>query len=184
LAECLTGRTYPVAPTGAEPDLEKAWTEATPSREAQIYVEVVGGFAKGEIHVERFLSLKRDGACPPLAPRSSALRGSEWRLIEICERPAFDDWRQRPTLRLDDQGKYTGSTGCNPMTGSYQLDPDGLRFTAAATTLIACLPTLGAMERRYLDALAAVRQAQIAGTTLDLLDGAGKRRLRLEARGR
>ena len=29
-AECLTGRTYPVSPSGAEPDLEHAWTEATP----------------------------------------------------------------------------------------------------------------------------------------------------------
>jgi copper homeostasis protein (lipoprotein) len=184
-AECLTGRTYPVAPGGAEPDLEKAWTEMTPSREAQLYIEVTGRFAKGEVQVERFLSLKRDGACAPLAPRSSALRGTEWRLVEIDgERPTFDDWRQRPTLRLDDQGRYTGSTGCNSITGSYQLDPEGLRFTAGVTTLVGCLPSLGVMERRYLDALGAVRQAQLAGTTLDLSDSAGKRRLRLEARGR
>ena len=184
-AECLTGRTYPVAPSGAEPDLEKAWTEATPSRDAQLYVQVMGRFTDGEIRVDRFLSLKRDGACAPLAARSSALRGTEWRLVEIDgERPAFDDWRQRPTLRLDDQGKYTGSTGCNSITGSYQLDPDGLRFAASAATLAGCLPTPGAMEQRYLDALGAIRQAQIAGTTLDLLDGTGKRRLRLEARGR
>jgi heat shock protein HslJ len=184
-AECLTSRTYHVAPNGAEPDLEKAWTEATPSREAQLYVEVIGGFAKGEIHVERFLSLKRDGACAPLTPRSSALRDTEWRVVEIDgERPTFDDWRQRPTLRLDDQGRYTGSTGCNSIAGSYQVDSEGLRFTAAVTTLVGCLPSLGVTERRYLDALGAVRQAQLAGTTLDLSDSAGKRRLRLEARGR
>ena len=79
-AECLTGRTYPVAPSGAEPDLEHAWTEATPSREAQLYVQVIGGFADSEIRIDRFLSLSRDGACPPLAPRSAALRGTEWRL--------------------------------------------------------------------------------------------------------
>jgi heat shock protein HslJ len=184
-AECLTGRTYPVAPGGAEPDLEKAWTEATPSRDTQIYAQIVGGFTDGEINVQRFLSLNRNGACAPLAPRSSALRGTEWRVAEIDgERPTFDDWRQRPTLRLDDQGKYSGSTGCNPIAGSYQLGPDGLTFLAAATTLIGCLPTPAAVERRFLDALGAVRQAQIAGTTLDLVDGAGKRRLRLEARGR
>jgi heat shock protein HslJ len=184
-AECLTGRTYPVAPSGAEPELEKAWTEATPSRDAQIYVQIVGGFADSEVHVDRFLNLNRGGACAPLSPRSSALRDTEWRVIEIDGgRPTFDDWRQRPTLRLDDQGKYTGSTGCNSMSGSYQLDPDGLRFVAAATTLIGCPPALGAVERRFLDALNSVRQAQLVGTTLDLLDSAGKRRLRLEARGR
>jgi heat shock protein HslJ/membrane-bound inhibitor of C-type lysozyme len=184
-AECLTGRTYPVAPNGAEPDLERAWTEATPSREAQLYVQVIGRFADGEIHVERFLSLNRDGACAPLPPRSAALRGTEWRLLEIDgERPLFDDWRQRPTLRLEDQGKYTASTGCNTLAGSYQLDPEGLRFLASATTLIGCAPSVGALERRFIDALGAVRQAQLTGMTLDLLDAAGKRRLRLEARGR
>jgi heat shock protein HslJ/membrane-bound inhibitor of C-type lysozyme len=184
-AECLTGRTYPVAPSGAEPDLERAWTEATPSRDAQLYVQVVGGFADGEIRIERFLSLKRDGACAPLAPRSAALRGTEWRVLEIDgERPTFDDWRQRPTLRLDDHGKYTASTGCNELVGSYELDPEGLRFLASATTLAGCAPSIGAIERRFLDALGAVRQAQLAGMTLDLLDAAGKRRLRLEARGR
>ena len=70
------------------------------------------------------------------------------------------------------------------MTGSYELDPDGLRFLVSATTLIGCAPSVGAMERRFLDALGAIRQAQLAGLTLDLLDTAGKRRLRLEARGR
>jgi heat shock protein HslJ len=183
--ECLTGRTFEVAPTGAEPDLERAWTEATPSKEAQLYVEIVGRFVSGEIRAEQFLSLKRDGTCPPLAPRSSALRETEWRVIEIDgERPVYDDWRQRPRLRLDDHGKFSGSTGCNSMSGTYQLDPDGLRFEPAATTLAGCTPALAAAEKRFLDALSAVRQAQVAGTTLDLLDGAGKRRLRLDARGR
>jgi heat shock protein HslJ len=184
-AECLTGRTYPVEPKGAEPDLEKAWTEATPSKDAQLYVQIVGGFVGNEIAVDRFLSLNRDGACAPLAPRGSALRGSEWRVLEIDgERPTFDDWRQRPTLRLDDHGKYAVSAGCSAFTGSYELDPEGLRFLGSAPSPTGCAASPGAIERRFMDALAAVRQAQIAGTTLDLSDAAGKRRLRLEARGR
>jgi heat shock protein HslJ len=106
-------------------------------------------------------------------------------MIEIDgERPAFDDWRQRPRLKLGDQGTYTGSTGCNTVPGTYELDPGGLRFAPATTPLAACPPALAAAERRFLEALGAVRQAQIAGTTLDLLDSAGKRRLRFEARGR
>lgn len=184
-AECRTGRTFPVAAVGAEADLERAWTEAAPSREAQIYVEIIGHFVDGEIQADRFLGLKRDGACPPLAPRNAALRGTEWRVTEIDgERPTFEDWRRRPTLKLDDDGKYVASTGCNSLTGNYQLDPEGLRFLAAAATSTACNPPTGEIERRFVDALAAVRQAQLAGTTLDLLDSAGKRRLRLEARGR
>ena len=183
--ECLTGRTFEVAPGGAEPDLERAWTEATPSKEAQLYVEIDGRFVSGEIQADRFVSLKRDGTCPPLAPRGAALRETEWRVVDIDgEKPVWEDWRLRPKLQLDDEGRFNGATGCNTITGTYQLDPDGLRFVPAGSTLTACAPALAAAEKRFLDALAAVRQAQIAGTTLDLLDDAGKVRLRLDARGR
>ncbi|MBM3648012.1 MAG: META domain-containing protein [Alphaproteobacteria bacterium] len=183
--ECFTGRTFAVAPSGAEPDLERAWTEVTPSKDAQLFVEIVGRFVPNELRAERFVSLKRDGACPPPPPRSSALRDTDWRVVEIDgERPVFEDWRQRPSLKLEDGDRYTGSTGCNAISGRFELDPDGLRFVAPTTTLTACPPAVAGGERRFLDALAAVRQAQITATTLDLKDAAGKRRLRLEARGR
>ncbi len=185
-AACLAGRTYAVAPGGAEPDLEKAWVEATPSREASLYVEIVGRFAGPNlIAVEEFLSLKRNGACPTLAPRNAALRDTEWRLAEIDgTRPDFDDWRRRPMLRLDDAGRFTAITGCNNLSGDYVLDPDGLRFVPGPMTMMACPPPAADMERRFVEALGAVKTAQIAGTTLDLSDATGKRRLRLEARGR
>jgi heat shock protein HslJ len=184
-SECQTGRTYQVVARAAESDLERAWTEATPSKLAQLYVEIVGHFVDGDVEADKFISLKKDGACPPPASRSAALQGTEWRVIEINgERPAFDNWRDRPTLKLDEDGKYSASTGCNSIAGAYQLDPEGLRFQPAATTLKACDSHQGDIERGFLQALAAVRQAQIAGTTLDLTDAAGKRRLRLDARGR
>lgn len=183
--ECVTARTFEVAPSGAESDLERAWTEATPSKQTQLYVELIGRFVGGEILAERFVALKRDGACPAMAPRSSALLGTEWRVVEIDgERPVFDDWRQRPRLQLDELGKYAGSTGCSTIAGSYDLDAGGLRFQPPTTTLTACTPTLATAERRFLDALGAIREAHIAGTTLDLADATGKRRLRLDARGR
>jgi heat shock protein HslJ/membrane-bound inhibitor of C-type lysozyme len=184
-AECRTGRTFALAPSDAEAELERAWTNATPSREAQLYVEIIGRFASDELKVERFLSLNRNGACPSPAPRGSALVDTEWRVIEVDgARPVYEDWRQRPRLRLDDDGRYAGSTGCNTIAGSYVLNVDGLRFTPVAESLMACPPNLAQAERRFLDALMAVRQAHIAGTTLDLVDETGKRRLRLEARGR
>lgn len=185
LAECLTGRTYTIAPGGAEPELEKAWTEATPSREASLFVRLQGRFQDGDLHAERFLALDAGAICPPLPARGSTLRDTDWRVVEIDgERPAFASRRQQPALRLDNEGKYTGSTGCSTIAGTYQLDPEGLRFAAEATPRVQCPAAVSAIESRFLDALAAVRQAQLSGTTLDLIDQANKRRLRFEARGR
>ena len=185
-APCLVGRTYGVAPGGAEPELEKAWVDATPSRETSLYVEIMGSFDKNNsVTVDRFLGLKRGGACPALAARGAALRDTEWRLVELDgERPAFDDWRRRPLMRLDDLDKFTASTGCNTLSGDYVLDPAGLRFAPGPMTMMGCPPAETAIEKRFVAALDAIRTAQIAGTTLDLIDGTGKRRMRLEARGR
>jgi heat shock protein HslJ len=185
-AECSTGRTYPVAPGGAEPDLERAWVEAAPSRVALLFFQIVGRFIDdGQIEVERVVNLKPGATCPPAAPRGAALRGTEWRALEIDgERLTFGDGQRRPTLKLDDDGKFTASTGCNNLGGDYTLDPDGLRFITGPMTLAACPAPSDAVERRFIDALGAVKSAQISATTLDLKDASGKLRLRLEARGR
>ena len=82
--ECFTGRTYGVAPRGAEPELEHAWVQAAPSRDAQLFFQIMGRFGDaGEIEVDRVLNLKPNAACPPPSPRSAALRGTEWRVLEI-----------------------------------------------------------------------------------------------------
>lgn len=185
-APCLVGRVYGVAPGGAEPELEKAWVDATPSRETSLYAEIIGGFdGNNSVTVDRFIDLKRNGACPALAARGAALQDTEWRLVELDgDRLTFDDWRRRPLMRLDDLGKFTASTGCNTLGGDYVLDPAGLRFTPGPMTMMACPPAETAIEKRFVAALEAIRTAQISGTTLDLVDGTGKRRMRLEARGR
>lgn len=185
--ECFTGRTYGVASSGAEPELEHTWVQAAPSREALLFFQIVGRFAdNGEIEVERVLNLKPNTTCPPPPPRSAALRGTEWRVLEIDgNRLAFGDGLRRPTLTLDDEGKFSASTGCNRLGGRYTLDPDGLHFIAGPMTLMACAePSLSAVEQRFIDALGAIKSAQIAATALDLKDASGKLRLRLEARGR
>lgn len=182
--ECYTDRTYAVAPGGAEPDLERAWVEATPSRETSVYAEVVGEFTgPNGVSILEFIALKRGATCAAQPSRGAALRDTEWRLVEIDgTKVRFDDWRHRPTLRLNDEGGFSGRTGCNGFGGTYELTADGLRFKAGAMTMMACPEPQQTMERRYLDALDAVRTAQIASTVLDLNDATGKRRLRFEAR--
>ncbi len=80
-APCLVGRTYGVAPGGGEPDLERAWVNMTPSREASLYVEIIGRFdGNNSVSVDRFINVKRDGACPSCrrAARRYATPNGAW----------------------------------------------------------------------------------------------------------
>ncbi len=64
-AACLVGRTYGVAPGGAEPDLEKAWVNMTPSQASSLYVEIIGGFDdNNSVTVDRFINVKRERRLP------------------------------------------------------------------------------------------------------------------------
>lgn len=184
--ECVTARTFYLSPEGAEAEMDRAWTQATPRREAQIYASIVGRFAAdGQLAVERFLGLDRGQTCPLPAPSSASLRDTDWRVASIDGAPLkVEAQRQLPTLTLDDNGLYSGSTGCNRVTGGYTLDAKGLRFAPGAVTRMACEPEAEDTERRFLAALAAVTEAHLAATTLELQDTAGAKRLRLEARGR
>ena len=185
-AECVTARTFYLTPSGAEAEMDRAWTEATPGREAQVYASIAGRFtADGELTVERFLGLHRGQTCPPPTPFSASLRDTDWRVAAIDGVPLqVEARRQLPTLTLDDGGIYSGSTGCNRVSGSYTLDAKGLRFAAGAVTRMACPPPADEIEHRFLDALTGVTEAHLAATTLELLDATGAKRLRLEARGR
>lgn len=185
--ECLTGRNFYLAPSDSEQQLERAWTDSTSRRDTQIYASIVGRF-RGDalLAIERFIGLKPGENCAALPVPGATLRGTEWRVIQIgAEKLAIDQTRQLPTLILDEQSGYTGSTGCNRYGGVYALDADGLRFAPGMMTRMSCAqPADATVESRFLEALAAVTQANVSATTLDLLDVKGTRQLRLEAIGR
>jgi heat shock protein HslJ/membrane-bound inhibitor of C-type lysozyme len=184
--ECITGRAFHFLQSPAEDQLEKAWTDRTTARDAWFYASVIARFRPdGKLEAESFLGLKTTETCPPLATAGAALRGTEWRVTDIDgRRVTFDSGRQQPRLMLNEEGRFNGTTGCNTVNGPYKLDTDGLTFGAAQLTRMACPPEQMATETSFLAALAAVTQAQLSATTLDLLDAAGTRRLKLEARGR
>jgi heat shock protein HslJ/membrane-bound inhibitor of C-type lysozyme len=182
--DCLSGRLFRFLPSEPELQLERAWTERTPGRDTALHATLVAHFRPdGRLLVETFRGLKPNETCPAPSTPGAALRGTEWRAVEIDgERLVVEQNRQLPTLTLDDDGHFTGSTGCNRVSGAYALDADGVRFASTATTRMHCGAAAQAIEARFLAALAAVRQAKLAGITLDLSGDA--RRLRLEARGR
>jgi len=91
---------------------------------------------------------------------AALLQGGDWVVEEIARGGIID--RSRVTLLFGADGRVSGRASCNSYTGAYELTGEGLRIGKAATTTMACAPPLMEQERRFLEALAAVRGFEIA----------------------
>jgi heat shock protein HslJ len=73
-----------------------------------------------------------------------------------------------PFLVFDKNGMLSGSTGCNKISGNYELKKSELILTPGAMTRMACQ---GNGESLFLDALNRIRNCKIEGDKLTLLNG-------------
>jgi heat shock protein HslJ len=74
------------------------------------------------------------------------------------------------TLLLTEDGKVSGSGGCNQYSGDYTTDGDSISFGPLASTQMACEdPDVNAQEAAYLAALGTVSSFRLEGDRLDLL---------------
>lgn len=76
-----------------------------------------------------------------------------------------------PSLGFTDDGKLTGSTGCNSFSGGYELNGTNINLNPGAMTKKAC-PGNG--ENQFLDALKNVSNFKVGKDKLTLLDGASE----------
>jgi len=100
---------------------------------------------------------------------TSALTGTVWRW-ESLQTPLEKITVPHPenyTLELTADGKAQILADCNRGRGTYQLDGPSLKFSAFATTRMACAP--GSLDGRFLKSLDAARIHKIEGDVL-LLD--------------
>jgi heat shock protein HslJ len=91
---------------------------------------------------------------------ASLLLGPEW-VVESIDGEALIA-NSRPTIVFNEEGQVAGSASCNRYLASYELTGEGLSIAGGASTMMACVPSLMAQERRFLDALAAVTRFEIA----------------------
>lgn len=106
------------------------------------------------------------------AAQSSVLAGTAWRATAINNgRQAVVSLVTGTTVTLDfgKDGNASGTASCNRYTSTWQSDGRSLRFTAPATTRMAC-GALGVMEQEqaFLKALETVATMQFEGDRLDL----------------
>jgi len=111
------------------------------------------------------------------ATANAALAGTYWRIVRLGEASVSPTaGRREPHLLLraeDERKRFAATVGCNQMAGGYSADGEAIRFTQAASTLMACPPPLDALERRLLETLDKTRRWRIKADTLEFFDDAG-----------
>ncbi len=107
-----------------------------------------------------------------------------WRVSPVR---VIDNHRE-PNLTLRERAQagggrpgYSATVGCNQLGGTYDVKGNALTFGAGMSTLMACAPPLGDMERRLAETLSNTRRWQVTGPTLELSDENGQSLALLEA---
>lgn len=191
LAECSTGKTFPVSIEAANIELERAYPgqptfaviegrfgdrapdPSAPPREHIIPTGLLR-FAPGETC-----------AGAPQAERSAtamSLVGPTWILTEIDgQQPSLSPGQRAPMIAIEAAtNRVRGNGGCNQLTGSVaQTGTNGVSFKNVASTRMAC-PALD-LESKFFDVLNATASYRISGEMLELLDGSGTIRARFRS---
>ena len=116
---------------------------------------------------------------------TTQLEGTDWTLIELGSTLAADGaGANRATLVLIADGKrLSGSSGCNRVVGTYELEKDVLQFKPVGMTMMACLDPLMLQEHAFIEALKSTSTYRIVDATLELSDG-GRVLARFESEAR
>jgi heat shock protein HslJ len=96
----------------------------------------------------------------------SPLAGTRWQLVEM--NGAVEPF---VTLAFDDQGRVSGSGGCNRYGGGYSIDGETIRFTDLFSTMMAC-PHLQ-VEQAFFAALGSASTFELGDDSLIIRYGAG-----------
>jgi heat shock protein HslJ len=142
----------------------------------------VGSYSMRNGHL--LLSLLADAGVyefEPMAESATPLEKTDWTLTNLGDVAVnAPSSAQTPHILLSRANhRVTGSGGCNRITGSYQLNGNGLRFSKMAATLMACVSGMET-EKAFLHALEQVRTWKITGQQLELTDETGHPVARLE----
>lgn len=110
-----------------------------------------------------------------VAPATGGLAGTSWKLNDPAESTT-------PTLDFAAAGRFSGSTGCNQIAGTYTEKGDSLTFSPGPMTQRACISdATHQQEQRIVAALSEVRSFTRTEDSLSLLDASGKELLAYSA---
>ncbi len=111
------------------------------------------------------------------------LEDTSWKLTHLGDVPVLmsDQQREPHVILHSEDGRVAGFTGCNRVTGSYQVTGRSIAFSEMAMTMMACIEGME-YERALSEALDRARSWEIIDQHLELYDENGVAVARFEAR--
>ncbi|SFP95281.1 META domain-containing protein [Hymenobacter arizonensis] len=112
-------------------------------------------------------------AAEPPGGGSEKLFAHRWALTEAAGQPVAPTGdASEAHLLFFPPSRVTGSTGCNRLTGSFELTGGGqVKFSPLGTTRMMCPEPAAAGETRFVQAMATVKSYYVTDEALELRDG-------------
>lgn len=112
-----------------------------------------------------------------LAQPGRNLTGTEWQLVSLG--PTGSEAEVVPgttvTLKFGEDGRASGSTGCNSYSGAYEVRGDSISFGRLVSTRRACLDqNANEQEQRFLSSLESANRFRLSSNRLTLLSDRGR----------
>ena len=193
--ECLSGQRWPVSREAASRELEMTYLEAKKKAGQPLLVSVEGRVSarprmdqpgtEPALVVDRVIRATPSETCAPRFA-GAPLEGVEWRLdaesgMLSCPPPPIARTNRIMEFQIS-APRFSGTSGCNRLVGTFEKGTDTLTLTSAGT-MKAC--SKGAdVDAAFVTALRQVQTYRVLGNLLELQDGQRKLLARFEARPR
>ncbi len=115
-----------------------------------------------------------------LSTDQRVLTGTEWRLVSFGAAGSETSLvaGTTVTLKFGEDGRASGSTGCNSYGGTYQVRGDNISFGRLISTKRACLDqNANQQEQRFLSGLEAANRFRLSSNRLTILSDRGRNAL-------
>jgi heat shock protein HslJ len=135
-------------------------------RQGDISTVIPENFSPGDL---RSQSKPPEQTGQPERQSGKRLENTYWKLVELNGRPiTTSPNRPEAYFQLDSRKKrLQGNSGCNIITGGYELSGDRITFTKIISTKMACHEGME-IEREFLKALEASNNLRLTGENLEL----------------
>jgi len=111
--------------------------------------------------------------CRPKEPEK-ALQGTPWTLESYGEAGNEQTVLEGTEITAAfEEGKVTGSAGCNRYFGGYEVNGSKLSFSPLGSTRMACPEPIMKQEQTFLSALQGAESYEIRGSTLTITSAGG-----------